>query len=152
MAADFAADARLLEDVHRLQQQRLGDAQPRHQPGKRRLAREVLEDRVEVVQRMADLVDPARLALLQTAVCLERLLLEEKADLVAGFEKVAILRMALPAGREDGGDLGGLEGLQHLRHAGAQRVALPLRHEARQHQIAVALKVCPVTAHRQPPL
>ena len=124
VTADLAADPRLLEDVHRLQQQGLGDAELGHQRGQRRLAREALEDRVEIVQRVADLVDRARLALPQPALSVERLLLEEEADPVAGLEEVAVLGVAVLARREDGRDLGRLEGLQQLGHARAQRVAL----------------------------
>jgi hypothetical protein len=82
MADHLAADPRLLEDVHRLQQQRRNDAEPRDQRRELRPAREAREGRIEVVQGMADLVDRGGLALAQPAALVECLLLEEEPDLV----------------------------------------------------------------------
>ncbi len=119
-----------------------GSAMPRvaDQPGERRSAREPLEDRIEVVERMADLVDRALLALPEPAALVERLGLEEEADLIAGLEKIAVLGVVLPRGREDRGHLAGLERLDQLGRPRAQRRAFGVRHEPGQDQIAVALK------------
>ena len=57
MTGDFAADARLLEDVHRLQEQRLGDAEIGYQLFDCRRARELIKHRIKVVQRVADLIN-----------------------------------------------------------------------------------------------
>ena len=85
---DLAADPRLLEDVHRLQQQRLLRARSRAATAaKLRLAREGREHGIEIVQRVADLVDRQLLRLPQAALLVERIGLEEEADLVAGIEK-----------------------------------------------------------------
>ena len=93
--ADLAADMRLLEEVHRLQQQRLAEAQRPRQLGQARLARDAVEDGIEIVQRMADLVQRQRHRLVG------RLLLEEEADGAAQFLEIAVAGMALVARRED---------------------------------------------------
>ena len=77
MAHHFAADVRLLEDIHGLKQQRLRQPQARDQFGQGRLPGEALEDRVQVVQRMADLVDRQFLGLAQLPIPVEGLLLEK---------------------------------------------------------------------------
>ena len=80
--ADLGADPRLLEEVHGLQQQRLGETQGLRQLGQPRLARDAIEDRIEVVQRMADLVQGQRHRLVG------RLLLEEEADRATRFLEI----------------------------------------------------------------
>ncbi len=138
VADDLAADFRLLEDVHGLEQQRQGDAEVAHQLGQSRPARERFEDRIDVVERMADLVDRALLAVPQPARLVERLPLEEEANLVARFEEIAILCMILPRSRENRRHLARLERLNQLRHPPPQRRALGPRHEPGQDQVAIA--------------
>ena len=124
---------RLLEEVHRLQQQRLAEAQRLRQRGKLRLARDAVEHRIEIVQRMADLVQGQRHRLVG------RLLLEEEADGAARLPEVAVARMALVARREDRARRTGIEGRHQLGGARLQGVAVGRRQEVRQHQEAVAL-------------
>src|SRR5215510_13922234 len=101
MACDLAADVRLFEDVHRLQEQRIGVAQiaaDRRQP---RLPRKGVEDGVEVVQRMPDFIDRALLGVSQAAVGIESLFFKKVADLVAGVEEVIVAHAGLLASRKD---------------------------------------------------
>jgi hypothetical protein len=91
------------------------------------------EDRVEVVQRVANLVDRARLALAQRTGPVERLLLEEEADLVARFEKITVLRVPPAGGREHGLHRARLEPLDQLRHAPPQPLARCAADEPGQH-------------------
>src|SRR5207245_8765081 len=64
MAGHFAANARLLEDVHRLQQQRFGDVEISYELFDLSGAREPVKSWVEIVQRVADLINRALLLLL----------------------------------------------------------------------------------------
>ena len=139
VAGHLAADAGLLEDVHRLQQQRPADADAVDQPGQRRRAREGGEDRVEIVQRMADLVDRQRLGLAHPARIVEGLLLEEEADLVAGAGEVVIRRMAMAGGREDRRDAGEVGRVDQAVGALDQPLAAVGRDEFLEQQVAVAL-------------
>src|SRR5215510_10606914 len=103
MAGDLAADIRLFEDVHRLQDQRFGVAQiaaDRRQP---RLPRKGVEDLVEIVQRVPDFIDRALLGVSQAAVGSESLFFKKEADLVAGVEKVIVAHAGLLASRKDRG-------------------------------------------------
>jgi hypothetical protein len=72
VAANFAADERRLQDVHRLQEARVDDAECGYEAGERRRARETIEDGIEVVHPVADLVHDRRV-----------LFLYEEADLFA---------------------------------------------------------------------
>ena len=77
VAAHLAADVRLLEDVHRLQRQRVDETEVGGDLGESGLVGEPLELVVEVVLGVADLVDAQLLRLRQLAVGAERVLLEE---------------------------------------------------------------------------
>src|SRR6185437_10056700 len=68
MAGHFAADARLLEYVHRLQQQRTFDSQIGNDFPYLWSARKLIEGRIEIMKRVANLIDRFLLALLQSAV------------------------------------------------------------------------------------
>jgi hypothetical protein len=106
---------------------RLGQADLPGECRKPGLAREAIEHRVEIVQRVADLVQLIR-----------RLLLEEEADVAARLQEVAVARMALVAGREDRPSRAGIEACHQLARARLQGVAGGGGHEIRQHQEAVA--------------
>ena len=67
VAADLAADVRLLEDVHRLDRQRVSHPDRRGDVGKLGRVAERLEHGVEVVHGVADLVDAQRLVLAECA-------------------------------------------------------------------------------------
>jgi len=56
MARHLTADVRLLEDVHRLQQERIDHAEIRCHVGKCRSSAECIELGIEVVHRMTELV------------------------------------------------------------------------------------------------
>ncbi len=56
VATDFAADERLLEDVHRLHEPRIDDAEIRDEPGHAGRPREAIELTIEIVHPVADLL------------------------------------------------------------------------------------------------
>src|SRR5688500_7680645 len=124
VARHLAAYQRLLEDVHGLDEQRPRVAERAGERGDERRAREALEDRVEVVERVADLVYRARLLLDEPPRRVERALLEEEAHLVARVEEIVVAAARLLAGGEDREDFARLESLHELAGAGAQAVAL----------------------------
>src|SRR5262245_56472345 len=118
MACDLAADIRLFEDVHRLQQQRLGVTQlaaDRRQPG---LPRKGVEYRVEIVQRVPDFIDRALLGVSQAGVGSESLFFKKEADLVAGVEEVIVAHAGLLASRKDRGAASRAETADELFGAG----------------------------------
>src|SRR5215204_3459978 len=88
---DLGPDMRLLEEIHGLQQQRPGEAERTREVGKVRSTRDAIEDGIEIVQRMADLVQGQRYRLVG------RLLLEEEADCPARLLEITIQGMALVA-------------------------------------------------------
>ena len=77
MATHLATDARLLEDVHRLQGQGIGQPDVGGDLGDIGVVGEGLELVVEVVLGVTDLVDAQLLGLRQLAIGSERLLFEE---------------------------------------------------------------------------
>ena len=89
MPVDLAADQGLLEQIHRLQQQRRFDTERACERRQPRLAREAVEHRIEIVQRMADLVQGPRHGLVR------RLLLEEETDGATRLAEIGVARMAL---------------------------------------------------------
>jgi len=78
VTGDLAADERILEDVHRLYQERLLDPEIGDHSGERRIPGEPRERRVEVVEGVADLVDRRRLGLPQLTAREKRLLSKKK--------------------------------------------------------------------------
>jgi len=141
VAMHLAADARLLEDVHRLDQQRPRQADRPGDPGEPRIAREPVEHRVEIVQGVADLVQRQLLGLAQPPLGVEGVGLEEEADLVAGFEEVAVAAVALVVGAENRGDARRVEGIDQLGHPPAQRRAGGSGGEAVDDEEALAFPV-----------
>ena len=123
VAGHRAADPWLLEDQHRLQEHRLRQARRRHQRRDRRRAGEGREHRIQVVQRVADLVDRLRLGLAQAALLVEGLRLEEEVDALGGVQEVVVGSPGLLVGGEDGPVGVGVEVLHQLRGPCAQRVA-----------------------------
>ena len=83
MPAHLAADSRLLEDVHGLIHERPRDAELERERVQPRTVGEPFEDRVEIVQRVPDLVDRELLRSAKCARPVECLLLEEAANLIA---------------------------------------------------------------------
>ena len=57
MITNFAADAGWLEDVHRLNEERLGHAKRFHNRGEVFLTRELVKFRIQIMQGVPDLVD-----------------------------------------------------------------------------------------------
>src|SRR5262249_32603125 len=124
MACDLAADIRLFEDVHRLQEQRLGVTQiaaDRRQP---RLPRKGVEDRVEIVQRVTDFIDRALLGVSQGDAGGESLFFKKEADLVAGVEEVIVAHAGLLASRKDRGSSSRVEIADELFGAALQSLTL----------------------------
>src|SRR5262249_47728735 len=115
---------------------RFGDAEVLHDLGQSRIAREAVEHGIEIVHRMADLVDRERLVLLQPAFIVERLFLEKATDLVARIEEVVVAGAGLVAGAEDA-DVARIEGVDDLARALAERRHLFGRFEAVEDKIAV---------------
>jgi hypothetical protein len=76
-----------------------------------RIARKRFEHRIEVVHRVADLVDRQRLGLLQLAVRAEGFLLEEAAHRVVRAEEPGVAGAFLVARGEDGARFGRVEGV-----------------------------------------
>ena len=140
VADHLAAYAGLLEDVHRLQQLGIGEADVGGDRGHLGRAGEVAEDRVEIVHRVPDLVDRQREGPGQLAID-DRAVLEEPANRVARPEEPRILGVALVGGGEDADRaLGvGVDVGQQLLDVGLEGRAPLRRHEAGQHQEAVAL-------------
>src|SRR2546428_4881842 len=103
MASDLAADIRLFEDVHRLQEQRLDVTQTGADPRHFRLPRKGVEDRVEIVQRMPDFIDRSLLGVSQAPVGSESALFKKEANLVAGVEEIIVTHAGLLARRKDRG-------------------------------------------------
>lgn len=140
VCGDLAADQRLLEDVHRLQEQRPLDPEARDQLGQPRIAREPREHRVEIVERVADLVDRSLDRLAQRAVRGERVLLEEAPDRVSRAEEVVVGRAGLLVGREHRDGLGAKR-VHQLIGARDQRVTCGGVDEPLEDEEAVALVV-----------
>ena len=137
VADHLGTDPRLLEDVHGLEEQGLDVADVRRDLGQGRAAGELIEDRVEVVERVPDLVDRQLLRLAQLPGLGEGIGLEEESDLVARIEEVAVPAVPALAGLEHRPEARGIEPGQQLGHAGAQAIAGLGRDEALQDQVAV---------------
>src|SRR5215510_2183216 len=138
MTGDLAADVRLFEDVHRLQEQRLGESQTgadRRQPG---LPRKGVEDRVEIVQRVPDFVDRALLGVSQAAVGGESLLFKKEANLVARVEEVIVARSGLLSSRKDRGAASRVEIADEIFGAALQSLTLFTSGEVLDHEEPVA--------------
>src|SRR5687767_7547611 len=90
MASDFTANVRLFEDIHRLKEQRVFNPQVLNQLSNFRGAGESIKNRVEIVQRMPDLVNRTLLTLPQRAIGQKRIFLKEEPDLVPGGEEVFV--------------------------------------------------------------
>src|SRR6266576_3692656 len=95
MTGDFAANFRLLEDIHRLKQQWLFDPEIGNQLPYDRGTREFAEDRVKFMKRMPDLVNRTLFALFETAIWKESIFFKEESNLVSRLEEVSISKMIL---------------------------------------------------------
>ena len=128
-----------LADVHRLEEPRVVEPDVGGHLGQGRLPREGGEGRVEVVQRVADLVDRLLDGLAELAVGPERLLLEEVPDLPAAAEEVVVADALLLVRREDAADLCQIGAAHQLDGALDQRRAVLLGGEALDDEEAVAV-------------
>ena len=90
MPAYFATDLGLLEDVHGLHERRRGVVDGGERISEEGRAAESAEVRLEVVERMADLVDRAGLVAIQRATRVESVLLQETVHALARFDEVSI--------------------------------------------------------------
>ena len=82
MTGDFTSNVRLFEDVHGLQQQWFDDPKIRNEPLDGRRSRKPVKDRIEVVERVSDLINRSLLALPQRSVRKKSILFKEKTNLV----------------------------------------------------------------------
>ncbi len=139
VTADLAADARLLEDVHRLQGQRIDQTDVCGDLGDVRVVGEPLELVVEVVLRVADLVDAQLLRLRQLAIGAECLLLEEAPGARSAREELTVGDALLLVRGEDGSFLGWLPPVDDLERTPAQTPARVDRHEVGQDEEPVTL-------------
>jgi hypothetical protein len=140
VADHFPADARLLEDVHRLQQQRRLQADVARDRGKGCRAAECIEHRVEVVHRVAELVEAQVRICAQPAGGVKGVLFEEAADRLAAAQEVLVARVQGAAvGCEDRGLLRRwhVQARQFHRTL-AQREAAWVIDESGKHQETVA--------------
>jgi hypothetical protein len=140
--AHLAADARLLEDHLRLPDLRLLQPQVGGQRGQSRAVRERVEHRVQVVQRMADLVDRQRLRLAQPALHVEGLFLEEALHGFGAGDQGGVRQPLGLRRREHRGLRTGLERVDPLACAPDQCGTFSRRLEGGQHQEAVAFVSC----------
>mmetsp|Transcript_18066 Transcript_18066/g.43126 ORF Transcript_18066/g.43126 Transcript_18066/m.43126 type:complete len:275 (+) Transcript_18066:542-1366(+) len=135
--AHLAADARLLEDEHALPDLRPAQAHAGRHLAQRLALGEGAEDWVEVVHRVADLVDRQFLGHAQPALLIEGLLLEKATHLVAAVEEVVVDMALLFFGREDRALLAGVESVDDLQRAFTQRGDLGGGLEAGEHKKAL---------------
>ena len=124
METDLTSDTGLLEDVHRLEQLRVTEAEIGSDRCQLRRAAEVLERRVEVVHRVAELVDRQPQGHGERPVH-DGAVLEEPTDLVAGVEKPLVVAVRLLGRIEDGeaNPVGGVDLVEESLDVGLQLVA-----------------------------
>ena len=139
MATDLAADVRLLEDVHRLQCQRVDEAEVGGDLGEPGLVGEPLELVVEVVLGVADLVDAQFLRLRQVAVGTERILLEEAPHGRPAGQELTVRHPFLLVGGEHRADLARLPGIDDVDGALAEALPIGGSDELRHDEETVAL-------------
>src|SRR6266542_788002 len=122
MTRHFATDARLLEDVHRLQEQRVGNAEIASKLFDFRRSRKAVKDWIEIVQRVADLVNRPLFTLPQCSVRQECILLKEEADLVTRFQEIVIASAVLFVCGEDRNDAPRIKVTNKFFRASAQTI------------------------------
>src|ERR1700752_4298326 len=123
MTRHFAADVRLFEYIHRLQEQRIPDSEPPCYFLHLLTTREAIEDRIEIMQGMSDLIDRLFLHILQSTIGVESVLFEEETNLIAGGEEVIIGSSVLFVRRKDGYNFRRIKFMDHRRGTLAQLVA-----------------------------
>ena len=114
VADHFTADSRWLENIHGLKDQRVPEADTSRHIGECRRARERVEDGIEIVHRMSHLVEAVFFRLPQRAVIVERIFLEEKANLVPRFDEVAVVELRLLRCGKHAAYVGRIEGIHEL--------------------------------------
>ena len=124
METDLTSDTGLLEDVHRLEQPGVAEAEIGGDRCQLRCAAEGLERRVKVVHRVAELVDRQPQGHSERPVH-DGAVLEEPADLVAGVEKPLVVAVRLLGRIEDGeaGPVGGIDLVEESLNMSLQFVA-----------------------------
>src|SRR6266850_2596109 len=83
MTSYFAANLRLFEDIHRLEQQWLFDSQVGNHLSYGQGTREFAEERIAFMKRMSDLINRTLFALLETAIWKDGILFKEESNLVS---------------------------------------------------------------------
>ena len=94
-----------------------------------RRAGECVEDGVEIVHRVAHLVQAVLLRLPQLAAGVEGIVFEEEADFVPRFVEIAVVELGLLRRREHVPDGPGFEFLDEFERPPAQTLAVLDRHE-----------------------
>src|SRR5687767_12468154 len=137
MTRYFAADVRLFEDVHRLQQQRLVKTEHGGEFPYIRIAREATKHGIEIVKSVSDLVDRLFLGILERAIGIEGVLFEEETNLVAGSEEVIIRQTILFVRRENRNNFRRIKRINQLLSTRAQNIAIVVGGEVFDHEKAV---------------
>src|SRR5262249_35261010 len=97
MTRNLAADIRLLEDIHRLNEIRVVKSDGLGHLFDLFTPREAIEDRIEIVQRVTYLVDRLFFPILQRPIRVESILLKEETNLVSGGHEVVVSQSILLA-------------------------------------------------------
>ena len=106
----------------------------------RRAVRELCKHRVQVMHRMADLVDRQGFGLAQFALGVKRFFFKKALDAGGRLQKIsACTAPGLVGGGEDGAVAVGIKRIDDLQRTLAQRADLCGGLEAGQHQVAVGL-------------
>ena len=126
METDLTSDTGLLEDVHRLEQLGVAEAEIGGDRCQLRRAAEGFERRVEVVHDVAEFVDREPEGHGECPVH-DGAVLEEPADLVAGVEKPLVVAVRLLGRIEDGEahPVGGIDLVEESLDVSLQFVAAP---------------------------
>ena len=100
MRQDFTTDARRFEDVHRLDDRRILEADTFCNLCQLRRTGELVEHWIQVMHGMAHLVQGVLFPLPEFAIVVERAVLEEKANLVARLDEIVVRLVFVTFGRE----------------------------------------------------
>ena len=138
--AHFAANTRLLENVHRLPDLRLSQAQAARHRIEGSTVREIDKHRIQIMQSVADFVDGQHFGLLEAAVGCKGLFLKKAAHFVGGVQKIPVNAANLLIGGEY--SLAGewVKAFHDLQGACAQGRHSRRGLEVGQYKVAVLLK------------
>ena len=101
MNVDLAADPRVLENVHALNNQRFGQPEVRRQTFHLGRPRKTVEHGVEIMQRMSDFVERMKKIVPELTVFVKSILFEKERNPITGIQKIIIAGSFLLGGLED---------------------------------------------------